>query len=954
MVLKQCAEATSPDGSGEDPILDRLKNCIEHASHLLPAQGPISVFIHHNTLHAFEHLPFEEATQRAARVFGCEPYLTEARYHTELAKGRIRADDLRAALSEDAPTSIAEGISRLDLHLAMLQLPPWQGTVAELRWQVAEDGIPRVHGDVWQRCVEVVRGQPCSGSEIPSSRPRDSILAVGGSDPDLLVNDLLTRYTAAFLDQGISRVVLPGQREGFFRGFCMLYANASALERWRRDLGTLCQQALAETSAILSVLHSLNEFGILETEWDEFLSETLLALRGWGGMIHQVEQRADSVHHPIPRGTLIEFLAVRLLLDRAALSTIARNEFGYIGAFVDLREWLERARPSTHSSDIELRTYEVFRAARALGIQPDAITHSFAREVAAFPSLQRRWIFQLAYERGLRIRALDALAHRVKHPADMPAAPRFQLVTCLDEREESFRRHVEEIAPDCETFGAAGFFAVPMYYRGSNDAHFVPLCPIVVTPKHWVSERVDDHAAEYHHRTSTRRAQLGRASHSLHHATRTPLIGALLAAGAGALASLPLVARILFPRITGRIRGTAGKVLKPTPHTSLALERTAEAPGDHNGLLGFNLDEMAAMGERLLRDIGLVEGFANLVFVLGHGSSSLNNPHKSSYDCGACGGSPGAPNGRAIAHLLNDGRVRAKLIGRGITIPMETRFVGGFHNTCDDSVALFDIEGVLPALRSELDRVRAEFDEAGDRNAHERARRFESCPLSSTPRDARKHVEARSEDLAQARPELGHATNAICIVGRRARSRGLFFDRRAFLTSYDPTRDTEDGAILARTLAAVLPVCGGINLEYFFSHVDPQGYGSGTKLPHNLTGLLGVMDGAASDLRTGLPWQMTEIHEPVRLLIVIETTLEIFQGVMRGNSMVESMVRKGWVQVALMHPDTGAISVFDGADFVAYARSTMPLRCFRSSVECYGGKRDHLDFVEISSIGATC
>jgi len=215
-------------------------------------------------------------------------------------------------------------------------------------------------------------------------------------------------------------------------------------------------------------------------------------------------------------------------------------------------------------------------------------------------------------------------------------------------------------------------------------------------------------------------------------------------------------------------------------------------------------------------------------------------------------------------------------------------------------------------------------------------------------------VEARSEDLAQARPELGHASNAICIVGRRARSRGLFFDRRAFLTSYDPTRDTEDGAILARTLAAVFPVCGGINLEYFFSHVDPQGYGSGTKLPHNLTGLLGVMDGAASDLRTGLPWQMTEIHEPVRLLIVIETTLEIFQGVMRGNSMVEGMVRKGWVQVALMHPDTGAISVFDGADFVAYAGSTMPLRCFRSSVECYGGKRDHLDFVEISSIGATC
>ena len=56
--------------------------------------------------------------------------------------------------------------------------------------------------------------------------------------------------------------------------------------------------------------------------------------------------------------------------------------------------------------------------------------------------------------------------------------------------------------------------------------------------------------------------------------------------------------------------------------------------------------------------------------------------------------------------------------------------------------------------------------------AHERARRFQSAPLTLPFAAARRHVEARAEDLAQTRPECGHATNAICFVGRRERTRG--------------------------------------------------------------------------------------------------------------------------------------------------------------------------------------
>src|SRR5690606_13010230 len=140
-----------------------------------------------------------------------------------------------------------------------------------------------------------------------------------------------------------------------------------------------------------------------------------------------------------------------------------------------------------------------------------------------------------------------------------------------------------------------------------------------------------------------------------------------------------------------------------------------------------------------------------------------------------------------------------------------------------------------------------DIDEARQRNAHERCRRFESASLAMNPEDALRHVESRAEELSQARPEFNHATNAVAIVGRRSRTRGLFLDRRAFLASYDPTTDDDDHTILGRVLQAVVPVCAGIALEYYFSCVDPEGWGCGSKLPHNVTSLLGVMAGAASD-----------------------------------------------------------------------------------------------------------
>jgi uncharacterized protein YbcC (UPF0753/DUF2309 family) len=604
-------------------------------------------------------------------------------------------------------------------------------------------------------------------------------------------------------------------------------------------------------------------------------------------------------------------------------------------------------------SGINARAFQVFQLAQVVGWLPPALAQLTAREwselvseIEAFPSMQRRCLLQAAFERRYRIATLDAISIQSQQ-SRVAADPRFQLICCLDEREESFRRHVEELIPDAESFGAAGFFAVPMYYRGAGQAHNLALCPIVIRPQHWVVECVNDDQEDLDDRRELARQTLGRVAHGVHLGTRDFAGGALLAAALGPLATIPLVARVLFPRLTARFRQAAARFVKPPDETHLRLYRDLDPAADEHGHYGFSLNEMIDLGERLLREIGMTKHFAPLVLVMGHGSQSLNNPHNSAYNCGACGGSCGGPNARAVAEILNDPCVRQGLAARGLSIPSSSWLVGASHNTCNDAVEYFDVDRIPAELADAFLQLKSVVSEASTRNAHERCRRFLSAPLTMTPAQALRHVEGRAEDLAQTRPECGHASNAVCVIGRRNRTRGLYMDRRAFLMSYDPTFDDAESSVLVRLLAAAVPVCGGINLEYYFSYVDNVGFGCGSKLPHNITSLLGVMDGAASDLRTGLPWQMVEIHEPMRLLIVVEAMPETLGRLMDRNPSIGQVFRNGWVQLATLDPGSNTLHLLCGDRFERYRPESSVLPSAKSSIDWYRGWRDNLGYAAI-------
>jgi uncharacterized protein YbcC (UPF0753/DUF2309 family) len=227
-------------------------------------------------------------------------------------------------------------------------------------------------------------------------------------------------------------------------------------------------------------------------------------------------------------------------------------------------------------------------------------------------------------------------------------------------------------------------------------------------------------------------------------------------------------------------------------------------------------------------------------------------------------------------------------------------------------VIWYDLDLLPAAFAGAFEALKIDLAEASRRHALERCRRLDSAPRTGSAGKALKHLFGRTADFGQARPELGHATNAVALIGRRRMSRGLFLDRRAFLISYDALADDE-GKILEAILLAAGPVGAGINLEYYFSTVNNARYGCGTKTVHNVTGQLGVMEGAESDLRTGLPSQMIEIHEAMRLLVIVEQSIEVATAIYQRAPVITELVGNGWLVLAAMSPTDGALALFDPA-----------------------------------------
>jgi uncharacterized protein YbcC (UPF0753/DUF2309 family) len=676
-------------------------------------------------------------------------------------------------------------------------------------------------------------------------------------DLDNLVHPLLFRILCSYLDQGISIVPFPNVSDGLIDAIKKL-EQTSAVSFFQSDRAR--QLLISESFSITSLLNILvgdSKF------YEEYLFDQQFSHHGWSGMVAVVEEEPHTLLYS-KKVSLKDLILLELLLEIDQLDTVLGK----------------RWKPL--SSSVTITPKDLFS-----DIQPSELN-----------DVLKYW--QLAFEWSYYDQVLSGLNVVNQKPIEAIDQVSFQAVFCIDERECSLRRHVESIDKRAETFGSPGFFGVEFYFLPSGGKFLEKLCPAPVTPKFLIKE----FGAEPIHEKE------------LFHTKKTLTIfsGLVYSILGGFLAGFKLFMNLFKPQMSPAISNAFAHMGE---QTTLAVEANHPLVIENGLQVGFTVEEMAVRVQSVLQSIGMIDSFAPLVYLVAHGSSSANNPHHGAHDCGACSGRPGAVNARVFAQMANHVEVRKILNTKNIQIPETTQFIGAMHDTASDVIGFYD-ENILSKENLQFHLVyKQKFEMALDLNAKERSRRFASIDTKNDLATIRSAIKARSVSYFEPRPELGHGTNALCFVGRRSSIKGLFLDRRAFMNSYDYTIDP-NGEILFNVIKPLPTVCGGINLEYYFSRVDNQKFGAGTKLPHNVMGLIGVANSSDGDLRPGLPLQMIEVHDPVRLLMIVEHFPEVVLNTINQNKALFEWFEMEWVHLIAMHPLTKEFYYFRKNKFERY------------------------------------
>lgn len=646
-----------------------------------------------------------------------------------------------------------------------------------------------------------------------------------GTRWSLFVSEEISKWCVSFFDKGQALWHSPWKDQSLFsawREAASLDCNpgVAGIKGWKKLVRSL------PADPLLVIKKGIFQLGIGEEEAADVLYALLLSVGGWAGHLQFLAHEKNLIGEK--ENTLVDLLAIRMVYEMAL-----QYVFG------------QSLRSNFKNYSCESRNIES----------------------ASLPLPEVLW--QRAHECAMQRELFGRLNKRSKNSKIKLEKAPFQAVFCIDVRSEIYRRSLEQVVPEAETVGFAGFFGFPIEVVPAGESVRKPQAPVLIKPNIQVFE----------------------------HSSISPssILFQKKISSAWASFKASAVSSFVFVELAGL--GFFSKIIKSLLHCS----KDSSAACSHRSLdiSHISIEKQTEMAAGALRHMGLAKGsFAKIVLLCGHGSRSENNPYRSSLDCGACGGHSGEVNARTAATILNNPDVRLKLVQRGINIPVETLFVAGLHNTTTDNVTLF--EGIF-IPESHQEDVRCLNEALIKASLLARKERAPLLGLNSSDPKLEKFIHDRSVDWSQVLPEWGLAGNYAFIAAPREVTRGIDLAGRVFLHDYNYDLDEEE-ATLELILSAPVVVASWINLQYYGSTVDNQRFGSGDKTIHHVAGMLGVIEGNGGDIKTGLPLQSLHdgknwMHEPLRLHVCIQAPKEAIERILKKHPSLANLVSNRWIHL---------------------------------------------------------
>ncbi|WP_276736285.1 YbcC family protein [Bacillus sp. (in: firmicutes)] len=841
-----------------------LNVCIQSASRVIAPLWPISTFAARNPWMGLENQSFDQVADWLKNTRDVDIYPSASMIRSAKNKGEIDEDFVEMGLqrwldshSFNIPRDVAERFCHAGLKLDPLPSALLSSHKLE-KWVNECDGLDHIESFYMQPISSYIENQ----------------------DGERLVDILdqhVIKWSKLYLDESQAGWTMPNREEGFYRAWQHLIQYDPALSKQQRKRLKDWPQ-----EAHMALQEALFALEIPESEIQTYLEGHLLSLPGWAGMMLWRSQQSSHEH-----ALLTEYLAVRISMEWALIKPYLplNNERSEkkISMTPLLAAWI-------HWGGLTLEEWSQMPANE----QNEYLSFAYR-----FDEKLRRKLWLEAWEQTHADQLSQKIISKQRENIGKKSALA-QLAFCIDVRSEPFRRQLEKEGP-FETIGVAGFFGVPIATCELGSKHSHASLPIIQKPQHKIKEFVDEDALEKYN-------QRKQAVHSVSYTFKTMkqnmLASLLLPELSGPWLSLQMVARSFVPRKADRFIRNLRKTWLRKPDTKLSLHHDDDAQAEIP--VGFTEEEKVSYARQALKMMGLTEDFAPLVVICGHGSQSTNNPYSAALDCGACGGAAGGFNARVLAALCNLSEVREVLLTEGITIPEDTVFAAAEHNTTVDELHWLYVPELSEAAQEAFERIEAVMPKV---RHHVNAERLAQLPnFQSKLKNPKAEAHRFAEDWSEIRPEWGLARNASFIIGQRELTQDCDLEGRAFLHNYDWKQD-ESGDLLANIIAGPGTVAQWINLQYYASTVAPHYYGSGNKATQTVTAGLGVMQGNASDLLAGLPWQSVmqsdheAYHSPLRLLIVIQAPREYVERLLNHDSVFLQKVQNGWVRLASIGPD---------------------------------------------------